>query len=523
MAHPPAPGTLSATLAAKALRQTVCRLPGEALATGTQVLLPAATAPAQRLLELVAELRSPAGGWPSHLPQTPENLVPYVADELAELLDVLPLASCSSGADSAVPPHLMTVADLVPRLLWRIASSSYEAMQLIEGLRARLYSAPGQFQLQVVRLVPLLALTTEGGTVVFDLVTQGPPQVRPLVAEVALQLVDRDGDDPPMEVGDLLSQLRQQMGQRFPALVALMGDGWAVECLEPGQRWQRGQLRLRFVLTAMAAPRESGAAAPPPAAAPPTTAAAAFTIDDFADSLSPVGAKDQPIMADWLTFTDDGWVQAFLGDRAREALAAALPSVLAAEPSPPDCPSEARELACMAAVYRATTPVVDGSGLFRHTFVHGAVLVADLWPRLRWYLAQSSERLMQLMGGVTTEALQPGLTWQTGNLFLRPLLALTVGTERWCIDLSHGHLLTGQPFGLVPEAVVTLTPSPFGPGPCTVAQLHRAVQADLQQQVPALVALRRGTPINLHRVESGEGCQPGRLQLEWLFTLQHMP
>lgn len=532
--HPPAPGTLSATLAAKALRQTVCRLPGGALAGRGRVLPAPAMAPAQRLLELVAELRSPAGGWPSHLPQTPENLVPYVADELAELLEALPPTMDPPSVAMAAAPQLMTVAELVPRLLWRIASSGYEAMQLVEGLRARLYHAPGQFQLQVVRLVPLLALTTEGGTVVFDLVTQGPPQVRPLAADVALQLVDNDGDDPPVEAGELLEQLRQQMGQCFPVLNDLMGDGWTVECLGPGQRWQRGQLRLRFVLTAMESHRERVAVAPASPAPDAVPTGGAFTIDDFADTLGPVGVSGQPIMADWLTFTDDEWVQAFLGDRAREALAVTLPPLLVAAalpdvPSdePPDIPADhlsaARELACMTAVYGATTPIMEDSALFSHTFVHGSVLVADLWPRLRWYLAQSSERLMQLMGGVTAEALQPGLTWQNGNLFLRPLLALEAGSERWCIDLSHGHLLTGKPFGLVPEAIVTMTPSPFGPSPCTVAQLYRAVQADLQQQVPALVALRQGTPINLHRVESGEGCQAGQLQLEWLFTLQTMP
>ncbi len=43
----------------------------------------------QRLIEVVAQLRSPDGGCPWDLEQTPQTLIPYVIEEAYEVVDAL--------------------------------------------------------------------------------------------------------------------------------------------------------------------------------------------------------------------------------------------------------------------------------------------------------------------------------------------------------------------------------------------------------------------------------------------------
>jgi XTP/dITP diphosphohydrolase len=57
----------------------------------------------QRLVEVVAQLRSPQGGCPWDLAQTPESLIPYVIEEAYEVVDAIrsgdPTATCEELGD----------------------------------------------------------------------------------------------------------------------------------------------------------------------------------------------------------------------------------------------------------------------------------------------------------------------------------------------------------------------------------------------------------------------------------------
>ncbi len=55
----------------------------------------------QRLVEVIAQLRSPDGGCPWDLAQTPETLIPYVIEEAYEVVDAI-----SSGDKSAIAEEL---------------------------------------------------------------------------------------------------------------------------------------------------------------------------------------------------------------------------------------------------------------------------------------------------------------------------------------------------------------------------------------------------------------------------------
>ncbi|GEM_PF-1029861 len=510
------------------LKQTVCRmapLVAQRFSFGAdQPRQSGAVAAVRQLMELVIGLRSPTGGWPATIPQTPENLAPYVSEEVEVLLDAL--------AHSPAAPYptdtLWTILDLVPTLLWLIASSSYESMHLLEGVRARVYATDAQFTLRIIRLVPVLELTTESGQAAIDLVTlEAPATHLYLSGHTTLRLLDNDLDNQPLAVSQFRRQLTQVMGQTQPELTAWLGAGSGVTALIPGQPWQPATVQLRLHLADMG-PREAKAllaamtAVTPPAAGgidPQGRAAAEgptarFTLDDFADTLPDSGTPTPEVLGDWLTFTDETWVHDFLVCYGQQILGQQVSGLSQG----PAVEATQHSLTWVQRAYGAASVVVGPNGLFKQTFVHEPALVADVWPRLRWHMAQTSARLMQWMGGLSVQALTPGSGWQRCSLQLRSLMSLTTDSHRWVIDLSSGKLLPARPKALEPDTVVRLIAGPGQQGPVTIADLMALISQDLHDYAPALAALSQGTPIHLHRMETAEGCQTGRLTLDWYFT-----
>ncbi len=512
------PGATASTLS-----NTVCRMVPLAIERDPMGQVPAIAAALEQLVAQTMALRSPTGGWPADLPQTPENLALYLSEETAELLETLDTAAATPAPASTILP----VPALVPHLLWMLASGSYEIMRLIEGVQARVYSPNAQGAVHIVRLVPVLVLTVDETSYALDLVTQTDPVPPLYLAEATeISLLENDLDSQPILCGDLLRQITNLVGHTQPGLVTLLADGYAVETLRPFQPWQPASLHLRLHLAEMATqgpvqPYESDSEAMPsalylpPGSGQQAATAVGFTLDDFASTVEGSDDATAGVLGDWLTFTDESWIQAFLIACAQRMVAQHMPQLLPGQ----DNPWEQRERLCNLATYAATDLVQGANGLFKHTFVHEPVLVADVWPRLRWYLAQSSERVMQLMGGVLAQVLPPGLSWQQGSLYLRPLLHLATPSHSWIVDLSRGRLLPTSPQALAAAAAVDIADDPWRT-PLTVAELTALIDRDLETYAPAIAALRHGTTINLHRLDSGSGCQAGQITLGWCFTLQ---
>lgn len=528
------PGATASTLS-----NTVCRMAPLAIEHPPLEQVPTVAAALQQLVGQSMALRSPTGGWPADLPQTPENLALYLSEETGELLEVL---DDLGQTHPPAPSTLIPLSALVPHLLWLLASSSYEIMRLIEGVQARVCSTSAQGAVQVVRLVPVLVLALDEVSYALDLVTQTDPEPPLYLPETTeIRLLENDLDSQPILCGDLLKRMAELVAYTQPRLTALQSDGCPVEILRPFQPWQLATLHLRLHLAEMEAQghpqpyAEASDAVPDALYLPPggkqsaVVTASGFTLDDFANTLvEGPGDATAGVLGDWLTFTDESWIQAFLSTCAQQVVARHLPQMVpgqgrdigrdtgrdrASEPLPQ------REELCNRVTYAATDLVQGANGLFRHTFVHEPVLVADVWPRLRWYLAQSSERVMQLMGGVSAQVLAPGLSWQQGSLSLRPLMQLTTAQRSWTVDLSRGRLLSTSPQALPPQAVVDIADAPWAT-PLIVAELTLLIDQDLTTYTPAIAALGQGTPIHLHRLDAEAGCQPGQLTLDWCFTLQ---
>ncbi|MBE9136326.1 hypothetical protein IQ254_03760 [Nodosilinea sp. LEGE 07088] len=531
------PGTASLPGAtASALSNTVCRMVPLANQRSSLGRVPGVAAALEQLVRQTMVLRSPTGGWPTDLPQTPEHLGPYLSEEIWELLEALEaMTAPAPAAKSALVP----IPTLVPALLWMLASGGYEIMRLIEGVQARVYDPDGRGAVHIVRLVPVLVLTVEETRYALDLVTQTAPVSSLYLAEATeIQLLENDLDSQPILCSQLLARIAELVSNTQPGLNPLLGDGCAIDTLRPFQPWQPATLTVHLHLAEMATqgqPQiyESAAlAVPDTLCLPPTgrqhghgAAAASFTLDDFASTLvdNPDDATTR-VLGSWLTFTDEQWIQTFLSTCAQQVISQNLHQIVALstddEPATRAERLQQREAACNLITYRATDLVRGANSLFKHTFVHEPVLVADVWPRLRWYLAQSSERVMQLMGGVIAQVLPPGMSWQQGSLYLRPLLQLTTPSHSWIIDLSRGRILPTVPQALPADAVVDVADNPWST-PLTVTDLTGLVDYDLATFTPAIAALRQGTPIHLHRLDGDTGCQAGQLTLDWCFTLQN--
>ncbi|MEO1068216.1 MAG: hypothetical protein AAFW95_03740 [Cyanobacteria bacterium J06638_6] len=524
------PGAMASTLS-----HTVCRMVPLANRRSPLGRVPVVAAALGQLVQQSMGLRSPTGGWPADLPQTPEHLEPYLSDEIWELLEALEATAAPTPAPERA---IFPISTLVPDLLWMLASGGYEIMRLIEGVQARVYAADGLGAVHVVRLVPVLRLTLDETDYDLDLVTQTAPATALYLAETTqIRLLENDLDSQPLLCGPLLERIAELVGNTQPGLTPLLGNTCAIDTLRPFQSWQPATLTLHLHLAEVENQGQPQLYTSPNVAMPdalylppkgrphsPVTTATSFTLDDFANTL--VDGPDAATaggLGGWLTFTDETWIQAFLSTCAQQVISQNLSRIAAigadGEPAVRAERQQQREAACNLITYRATDLVQGASGLFKHTFVHEPVLVADVWPRLRWYLAQSSERVMQLMGGVMAQVLAPGLSWQQGSLYLRPLLQLTTPSQSWIVDLSRGRILPTPPQALSADAVVDVADDPWST-PLTVADLTVLVDYDLTTFTPAIAALGQGTPIHLHRLDGDTGCQTGKLTLDWCFTLQ---
>ncbi|WP_198806898.1 hypothetical protein [Leptolyngbya sp. BL0902] len=514
----PPTGSWSVGATAALLRQSICDLSpltGELAAAAPDLMLAL-----DQLTAIVMKMRSPTVGWPADTILTPNLLAPYISEEVWNVLERLSQDGLGQRLAPTLPTTMLPIPSLIPRLLWMLASSGYEVMHLVEGGRATVRRPGEAGSVSVIRLVPVLTLATEQDTYALDLVTQADPSPSLwLTPETTISLLDYDLDGSWISIETLTSGVLEVVAQTQPALYEGLTTGWRVQALCPFQPWQTALLRLHLFVADMGVQGGRTALATDPSAAlvpaekPDSTA---FTLDDFANTLMDEAAPStEGILGNWLTFTDEAWVRRFLHSHAQRVLVQGLPKLISSDEAILD---EDRELACATLAYQATQSIDGPKALFKHTFVRVPVLVADLWPRFRWYLAQSSERVMQLMGGLPAQVLSPGRGWQQGILSLRPLMQLTTSSKTWIIDLGSGRLLPTLPLALPGDAVIETTQAGDWANHQTIATLIALVNQDLAQYAPAMAELAEGTDVHLRDLAVEEAESLVRLTLHWCFT-----
>jgi NTP pyrophosphatase (non-canonical NTP hydrolase) len=228
--------------------KTVLKLPDSTILQQLTATLPSSQVieAMQRLVELVAKLRSPDGGCPSDLEPSPANLAPYLSEETQEVLEALQVQT-SPTVPPISPPPLLSVEDLIPQLLWSIAHSSYRVVQLIEGVNVSSGLAGSDWR-GMLRLVTQLEAETSDRRWGMDLVTHQPSSSA-CASDTTVQIhwngMAQVADVPTISTDQLLEDLTRSLSEASPLVQALL-DGLAVGLLEPEKGWQSGQLWLKL-------------------------------------------------------------------------------------------------------------------------------------------------------------------------------------------------------------------------------------------------------------------------------------
>ncbi len=186
----------------------------------------------------------------------PDNQLLTIVQQACALSDQYSVL-VESGLNPLLPELLMD--ELIPKLLWQITCSSYEGMQLLGGIPARVLQPNQDWQQGTLRLLAALQIATDATDWMLDLATgEGVSSDTIRLSELA---VCQQSDLPvgqslwdktsvwrqPVQVHTLMHNLRQQIHLNMPALDLLL-QGTAIEWLESEQDWQAATLRLHIAL-----------------------------------------------------------------------------------------------------------------------------------------------------------------------------------------------------------------------------------------------------------------------------------
>ncbi|HEY9747958.1 MAG TPA: hypothetical protein V6C63_04740 [Allocoleopsis sp.] len=443
----------------------------------------------QRLVAIVAKLRSPQSGWPADLEPTVENLMPYVTEEAYEVLEALQINSVGatsepevSGTTASLPNYLL-VEDLIPQLLWYIAKSSYDLMRLLCGVEAKVFQ-PGQgWQSGILRLVPLLTIQLPQAEWALDLATHQPP-THHLTHQALIQTERENFCQQPTWTQLFNQQLLQQMQTVTPELQRFTHPA-AVDCLQPGQAWQSGTSQLQFAF--------------------------AFVEETSTADLTPPNGISAFGMALKVKLIEPAIAQAYFQTQLQSL------RIAIAQTEAPVADSAAHDYAVLLPKVVATAEVIaqtipNAAELLQTDPPHPEICVEIWLPELLWQITCCSYPIMHLIGGIPSEVLEPGNQWCTGILRLFVGLEMTTTHGSWLFDLSTGQALNSQPPTLT-AATLIRTPAALGePGLQAAAAVLSQLMRSLTDNAPLLQALLQGTSILLQAPISHEW-STGHLQL----------
>ncbi|MBW4491714.1 MAG: hypothetical protein KME26_01105 [Oscillatoria princeps RMCB-10] len=420
-----------------------------------------------RLAEIVAKLRSPAGGWPSDRPQTPETLAPYVTEEAYDALVALQEEERGKKAEKEKrpTPQYILVEDLIPRLLWCMARSSSEVMRLLEGVRAR-GLRESRWEAGGLRLVAILTAEAAGRSWAVDLATEGPVGSKDAtVSSAVCEMIELEGGHTwKGTLTELALRVRQQILAASPEVKILLEQA-SVELLEPGKSWQSGSIELKFDFEFTAAlggvtgtpEGASGAlaAAAPGRAGGEISPAAKGEISE-SHEVSAAGETGVRLVSPAL-------LEQYLHSAVRQYLIGAV-SLMQFEVSPSSGVGSKETRSQERGGVLATIPPAHLIPSFvravwdlvevRQEAAASCGRLDELAHRLLWQIISSSYEVMQLTGSVKASVLQPERSWETGTVRLLGTLKVRAGDLNWDLDIAAGQVLPSGPYLLPASAII---------------------------------------------------------------------
>jgi hypothetical protein len=449
-----------------------------------------------RLVAVLQDLRSP-NGWDPTIPQTPENLLPYVTDEAIDLLETVEAdldAQCQSspvtstaGSQQSSPAICQPLEHWAPHLLWSIARSSYRTMRLLEGAIAtvQLSPAPGYpaprpkppaLQQGILRLAALLEMEMEGVCHTWDLITQQQPLTpRPPLA--AIYACESQHLPQSIPADAFLQRLQQQIISIAPELepllieVSAMAPAGTCEAaaLIPGREWQTVQLRLRLELEFLAMDCEPGDKHCPSVPAPGN------------DSI--------------LHFTDLTWLEAYRETLLRQYWMEGLPQLLGVEAITQTPPPTTEEI--LPQLIQAACQVADQQAVWLEAqpLLQIQPHLSAVAPMLLWRINRSAYETMQMLGGGHGQLLCPGADWETGSLRLVARLLIKTTDHDWSFDLTSNQL-SNETAPLMQQGIAQFLQGPYANQTLLVESLLAQIHHELLAQAPELQHLMDGTGVD---------------------------
>ncbi len=239
------------------------------------------------------------------LDPNPDSLAPYVEDEAYEVLAALERHADRAektlpGAKNHVLQRYVAIDSLVPRLLWYIARSHYDVMQLLGGIETRILDPDGEWRSGILRLAAILDAEIADDHWQLDLATLQPPQ--PALDDAILIEEPHIPHQEPLSTAAWLARIRDRLQTETPE-IRLFLEQISVEVLKPGHDWQSGLIKLQLALvftnpepptTLNRAPVPAVASAPEPAPETTPEAASESTVESAQESLPELMAELTP-------------------------------------------------------------------------------------------------------------------------------------------------------------------------------------------------------------------------------------
>lgn len=474
----------------------------------------------RHLMAVLKQLRSPDGGWPAELPQTPEHLAPYVTEEGQDVFNALqatPLQPASILPNEGEPhwQQRLLMEDVASWLLWAIARSTYGVMRLLEGIPARVLQPHVGWQTGIARLVPALHLTLSDTPLTLDLTTRYPcPPLLPATA--TLHTEESDLCHEPTWLEGFLQGLAHHIQTTTPTLATFL-DGTQVAVLVPQSDWQIGTLQLVLGIEFQA---DTEGEMLDPVASPLPPGDSSIPDAEFAevapDAIAPV-CQGRPL----IRFTNREWLQRYQQRITRQYLMTVLP-YLNSIATPPHPRGD------------RLTQLVQDAGTASDWLDHSLTVASRNFPPQEWSLAELSLRLLwsmsrggygitRLMTGIPCAVLQAGQDWNSGVLRLQICLTIATPELDWQLDLVTGHGVDPRSPILEPlileENALVRSPDPYWSQMLQVGEIDQQVMEQVQHTTPEIEGFLQGTEIDL--AGDDNHWQPGIIHLKTQLQFMH--
>jgi len=508
----------------------------------------------ERLVDIVAELRSPNSGWPANTPQTPENLLPYLSEEALEVLEVWqnepppnpPLKRGELGPRGETSPDYIRVLEFIPQLLWYIVRSSDDVMGLLAGVKAKV-SQPHQIsETGTLRLVVIL----KGDPIpswCIDLVTNQDVTRSLLSPGSLIESSETNITKTATPCQQLIAHIEQKIQKTTPKLKEFFQSS-DIQFLEPGNIWQSGKLQLKLAFEFIPDPpnetenfqfyspqknsdmtqkisllydnnwnlesekwllEESSADLQISPLEDWEMSLASSSFTSTTETFSDILQEPSLLLETKVKLTNQNLLEGYFSALMKQQISRFIISQ--------NTPKETLKTSIIGQVsdpinqlISAACELVDAiekpEALDTLNWLGLEIFMPDLTKKLLWQIVKTNYDIMQLVGGVNAQVLSPSSDWITGTLRLMVIFQIEVSGIPMQIDVTTNQLLPSDIDILPDDAIATLQPqaivqsqnSDMIKAPMGIESLLRQIEEKLETISPELGIWINGTEIDYH-------------------------